>query len=156
VYLCEYTANKGERPDAATAYIIHLRRKYGSAVRKIASESVAYQRILAWYVEKVMAESRLWVQVDPIQDRRKKSDRIIQELAGLCANGRFFVHKSHTKFIQQYTEYSPHSGGHDDVLDMVAIGVMSHKNLDTYEGEFERITESEKSIPTLEDWRQSP
>ena len=156
VYLCEYSANKGEMPDAATAYMFSLRRKYGTAIRKLCSESIAYQRVLAWYVEKQMAAARLWIQVDEIQDKRKKSDRIIQEIVGLVASGRLFVHKSHTKFIQQYTEYSPHSGMHDDVLDMLALGLMGMRSDSTYEGEFERITEDEKSIPKLDDFRHAP
>lgn len=156
VYLMEYTAHKGEMPDAVANYVFNLRRKYGTAMRKLAVESVAYQRILAWYLEKQMAEQRLWLQVDKIDDKRKKSDRIIQELAGIASNGRLFVHKTHTKFIQQFVEYSPHFNGHDDVLDAVAIGLMSYRSASTYEGEYERIAEDEKGIPELEDWRASP
>lgn len=153
VYIMEYTANKGEMPDAAVAYMFNLRRKYGTQIRRIACESIAYQRVLAWYVEKKMAEARMWIAIDEIQDKRKKSDRIIQELVGLAASGRLFVHRTHTKFIQQYTEYSPHSGIHDDVLDWAAIGLMSLRGSTTYEGEYEHIAEEEKAIPAL-DWQR--
>jgi terminase large subunit-like protein len=156
VYLLEYSANKGEMPDAAAAYVFHLMEKYKQKVRKIAVESVAYQRVLAWYIEKHMAESRRWKVVDRIEDKRKKSDRIIQELVDIAANGRLFVHRTHTKFIQQFTEYSPRIRMHDDVLDMVAIGVASYKGGSTYDADYTQIAEDEKSIPDLGDWRTAP
>jgi hypothetical protein len=156
VYLLEYSANKGEMPDAAAAYVFHLIEKYKQQVRKIAVESVAYQRVLAWYIEKHMAESRRWKLVDRIEDKRRKSDRIIQELVDIAANGRLFVHRTHTKFIQQFTEYSPRVRMHDDVLDAVAIGVASYKTAGTYEGEYTSIVEDERSIPDLPDWRTAP
>lgn len=156
VYLLEYTANKGEMPDAAAAYVFNLMSKYRNRVRKIAVESVAYQRILAWYLEKMMSEQRRWTVVDRIEDKRRKSDRIIQELVGIAATGRLFVRKEHIKFIQQFVEYAPLAKMKDDVLDCMAIGVMSYKGAGTYEGEYERIAEDEKNIPDLEDFRHAP
>ena len=156
VYLLEYTANKGEMPDAAAAYVMHLKHKYKNRVRKIAVESVAYQRILAWYLEKTMAESRQWTVIDQIDDKRRKADRIIQELVGVASGGRLFVRKEHTKFIQQFVEFSPLARMHEDVLEMVAIALMSYKGAGTYEGEYERIVDDEKNIPDLEEWRSAP
>jgi hypothetical protein len=156
VYLLEYTANKAEMPDAAAAYVVHLLEKYKQRVRKIAVESVSYQRVLAWYLEKHLAESRRWKYVDRVEDKRKKSDRIIQELVDIAATGRLFVRHEHTKFIQQFTEYSPRVDMHEDVLDALAIAVMSYKGASVYEGEYDTIVEEERDIPALEDWRTAP
>jgi len=91
-----------------------------------------------------------------VEDKRKKSDRIIQELVDIAATGRLFVHKTHSKFIQQFTEYGPKIRMHDDVLDMVAIGVMSYKHGATYDAEYAEIVEAEKAIPDLDEWRTAP
>jgi len=154
IFVLEYSANKGEMPDAAAEYIFHLIRKYGRQVRKIAVESVAYQRVLAWYLEKEMAARRLWRQIDQIDDRRRKSDRIIQELVGPAANGRLYVHRSHTKLITQFTEYSPRINIHDDLLDALAIGVMSYRDL-SIDAEYE-VVEDERDVPPLPQWRTAP
>lgn len=159
VYVIEYRAERGDMPDAAAAYLFDLifrLTRQGHWVRKVTVESISYQRILAWYLEKRFAEQRRWIQVDKIEDRRKKSDRIIQELTAIAPNGRLFVHKSHTKFIQQFVEFSPHREMHDDVLDAVCIGLMSYRARESLEGDFSRITEEEKDIPALTDWRTCP
>jgi hypothetical protein len=158
VYLLEYSANKGEMPDAAGAYIIQLKLKYKNRLRKLAVETVAYQKVLAWYLEKLMAAHRLWIPIDEIKDRRRKADRIIQEIVGIAANGRLFVRRAvHTKFVQQFVEFSPNTRMHDDVLDAVAIAVMAYKGGSTYEADFTAIEEDEKHIPALEgDWRTAP
>lgn len=157
VYLLEYTANKGEMPDAAGAYVLQLKMRYRNRVRKLAVESVAYQKVLAWYLEKLMSANRQWIAVDEIQDRRRKADRIVQELVGIAASGRLHVkRKEHTKFVQQFVEYSPLTRMHDDVLDMVSIAVMSYKGAGTYEADYTVIEEDEKDIPALEDWRTAP
>ena len=157
VFLMDYSANRGEMPDAAGAFVFHLLEKYRKhRIRKIACESISYQRILAWYLEKLMAERRRWLQVDRIEDKRRKSDRIIQEIVGIASSHRLFVHRSHSKFITQYAEFSPHAKMHDDVLDMVAIGLMAYKGGNTYEGDYQRILEDERDIPALEDWRTAP
>lgn len=157
VYLLEYTANKGEMPDAAGAYVIQLKLKYKNRIRKLAVETVAYQKILAWYLEKLMAQNRLWIPVDEIQDKRRKADRIVQEIVGIAANGRLHVKRAlHTKFVQQFVEYSPLTRMHDDVLDALAIAVIAYKSGSTYEADYSVIEEDERDIPALEDWRHAP
>lgn len=157
VYILEYTANKGEMPDVAGAYVIQLKMRYKNRVRKIAVESVAYQKILAWYLEKLMSANRMWVPVDEIQDKRRKADRIVQEIVGIAANGRLHVkRKIHTKFCQQFIEYSPLTKMHDDVLETLAIAVISYKNVMTYDADYSVITEDEKEIPALPNFRNAP
>lgn len=152
LYLMDYSANKGEMPDAAAATFFDFAYKYRA--QRGAVESVAYQRVLAWYLQQEMAKQRRYLPIDKIQDQRKKSDRILQSLLPYAAFGHLYVHKSHTKFVEQFLEYSPNSRGHDDVLDMVSIGVMSYENAEGFiDGDFEKIPGEEKSIPALENWR---
>ena len=54
--------------------------------------------------------------------RSRKSDRIVQTLGGTSGYGKLWCRPNHTKFIEQFVEYSPTFGGHDDVLDAVAMG----------------------------------
>lgn len=148
IYVCEYTAEKGETPEgAALTFISYLTRH---TIHRAAIESIAYQRVLAWYIEKVMREQRRWVVIDQVQDKRKKSDRIIQALRGAAANGHLWVSIKHDKFIQQFTEYRPNVDMKDDVLDMVAMAITSHRGY-TVEDENELPALDESHIPALAD-----
>lgn len=153
IYLLDYTAEKGEMPDRAGHTFLKYIQDYHP--RKGAVETVGYQRVLKWYLEKLMRDSGVYLNIIPVDDKRKKSDRIIQALQEPAAHGHLYVKETHTKFIQQYTEYSPLIEMHDDVLDMVAIACTSRRSGtgEVYEGEYERILEGEKSIPALEEWR---
>jgi hypothetical protein len=153
LYLIAYTAEKGEMPDRLSNTFFNYIRDFGP--RKAAVETVAYQRILKWYLEEQMRKQRIFLLVEAVDDKRKKSDRILQALLEPAAHGHLYVHASHTKFIEQFSEYSPFSRGHDDVLDMVAIAVASRRSGTgtTYEGEYDRILDGERMIPDLEEWR---
>ncbi len=153
IYLLDYSAEKGEMPDVASAQFFRLIQEWHP--RKGAVETTGYQRTLKWFLEQQMREKRVFLLIDPIDDRRKKSDRILQSLQEPAAHGHLYVNSNHTKFIQQFTEYSPLITMHDDVLDMVAIACMSRKRMGaaTYEGEYEKIQEDEKAIPDLAQWR---
>jgi hypothetical protein len=41
----------------------------------------------------------------------------------LSAYGKLWCRPNQTKFVEQFVEYSPTFGGHDDVLDAIAMGV---------------------------------
>lgn len=154
LYVLDYTAERGEMPDVAATKFMDYLQAYRP--RRAAVETVQYQKMLSWYLQKTMKEQRRYIPVDEMTDRRKKSDRILQALLPYAAYGRLHVKKSMTKLIEQFTEYSPLYKGHDDVLDMLAIGVMSYENTEAYiEGEFENVHEDERSIPQLADtWRK--
>jgi hypothetical protein len=149
VYLVEYTAETGEMPDAAANTFLSYLSKH--TILTAAVESISYQRILAWYIEKAMRAARKFVLVRQVQDKRRKSDRIIQALREKAAHGHLFVHSSHTKFIQQFADYRPGVEMHDDVLDMLAIAITDDKGYQdetVLEGEY-RI-EDESHIPAFE------
>lgn len=153
VYLCEYTAEKGELPEmAAVTFLNYLSRH---VVHRAVVESVGYQRTLATYLENAMRQARRWVLVDQIQDRRHKADRIIQALREKAAHGHLHVSVKHTKFIQQFAQFRPGMRMHDDVLDMVAMAISANKGYgQTVEGEFDVLDES--SIPELEFMGRAP
>ena len=145
VYLVEYTAARGQDPEMVTATVFEYVRRWRPV--GIVVESVAYQRVLAWYIEKAMAEQRCWVPVYRVQDRRAKADRIIQALGKVTGLRNFYCLLTHTKFIEQYTEFAPNVEMHDDVIDMVATGIHwgETQGLSEWlEGEYERAEDDEE------------
>jgi hypothetical protein len=158
VYVLDYTDEKGEMPDAAADSLFTQIRKWRPL--KVVAEAISYQRVLAWYIRREMVKQRLFVQVEEIQDRRKKKDRIIQALVGLLAFGQLYVHPRMTKLISQLDQFD--EGGHDDVIDALAMAVVAaNPNLrddsDTIEGEFRVLQEEEEELyPSLQYSRGAP
>lgn len=156
VYLLEYSANTGEMPDAAAAYVIQLKLRYKNRIRKMAVETIAYQKILAWYIEKTMAANRLWIPIDEVEDKRAKADRVVQEIIGPASTHRIFVkRKVHQKFVQQYVEFGPKVKMKIDVLDCFSIILMSARRGFTVDADFS-VVEDEKDIPDLDEFRHAP
>lgn len=149
VYLLDYKAEIGQDPDMVTATVFEFARRFRPL--GIAVESISYQRVLAWYLEKKMREQRVYLPVWKIQDRRRKPDRIVQALGETSGYQRLHVRYQHTKFIEQFTEYSPTADMHDDVVDAVSMAITwaSNQGLDEWiEGDFERLDE-ENEFPQL-------
>lgn len=161
VYVLEYSAAKGEMPDATAAHW------YSQTVTwhpiKLAVESVGFQRTLAWYIEQEMTKRRLFVPVQKWQTgARSKNDRIIQAIAGLLAHRRIWIKPGMEKLIQQLDDFNPLTDkNEDDVIDALSINIASrnpHMWVDerTIEQEMRRIDEEEaEEYPTL-DWRGAP
>lgn len=153
VYIIDYVAEVGQTPEMVTKTIFEYIRRYRPT--GIIVESIGYQRVLAWFVEKSMKEQRMYLPVFQVQDRRRKSDRIVQALGGLSGYGKLWCRPQQSKFIEQFTEYSPTFGGHDDVLDAIAMGVTWGENQnvgDWIEGD---ATEVEDDFPAL-NFRNAP
>jgi len=148
VYLIEYTAEKGEMPEAcATTFIGYL---HTHTIFKAVIEITAYQRVLAWFIEKAMRVARKWVTIIKVQDKRAKSDRIIQSLRDTAANGNLYVSVGHTKFIEQFTQYSPLVEMYDDVLDMTSMAIAEYKGIRAEEDEDQPDSALDEShIPDL-------
>lgn len=124
VFVIAYHADKGVMPDACATHFFDLILLCHP--RKAAVEIVSYQRVLKWYIEQEMKRRRIFLPIDPIQgDKRKKSDRIIQALAGLVSYGHLYIHPSMTKLVQQLDDFDPEVMQHDDVIDALSIGVTS-------------------------------
>lgn len=143
VYLVAYEALTGQDPEMVTATVFRYAREYRPL--GVIVESVSYQRVLAWYLEKAMREQRLYLPVYRVEDRRRKADRIIQALGETSGYQRLFCLAAHAKFLEQFTEYSPLFKGHDDVLDMVAMGITWGETQgisDWIEGDFRVLDEA--------------
>ena len=144
VYIIDYVAATGQDPEMVTKTVFEFMRLYRPL--GVVVESIGYQRVLAWYLEKAMREQRMFLPVYKIQDKRSKPDRIVQALSETSAFGRLLCRAAHTKFIEQFTEYSPTFGGHDDVLDAVAMGVTWATNQhvsEWLEGEFTEVDDAD-------------
>jgi hypothetical protein len=159
IYLLDYSAEKGEMPDATCVHFFELGLRWQP--RQWAVESVSFQRVLAWYIEQEMKKKRLFWVVNKIQDRRRKNDRIIQALAGALANGHLWCKPHHVKFIAQLDDFNPLTDDNkDDVLDMVSMAVTAQnpylmEDESVIEVEMRRIYDEEDEITDIE-WRGAP
>jgi hypothetical protein len=147
VYLVEYTAEVGQNPEMVSKTVFEYIRRYRPT--GVAVESISYQRVLAWYLEKDMREKRVYLPVYQVQDKRRKSDRIVQAIGEASALGRLKVKRSHAKFLEQYAEYSPMAKMHDDVVDMVAMGITwasNHSVGDWIEGESYAVEDDQPKL----------
>lgn len=151
VYLCEYTAETGEMPEAAA--VTFMQYLTSNPIHKAVVEKTGYQRVLAWFLEKVMKQLRKWITITLVDSKQNKADRIIQSLRDLAATGHLWCSVKHAKFIQQFGDFAPGKKMHDDVLDMLAQAVANDKlhlidDEDSIDGESYRVDESH--IPALE------
>ena len=145
-YVLEYTAERGENPDALWTSFVRMVRQYRP--RKVIVETVSYQRTLQWYLEKRMREANMWVVINPEKkkgDRRAKADRIIQALTSPAATGHLFIRQSQLKLIDQFTTFAPDIEMHDDVIDALAMAVEAVSPA-AIDGEYEEV---EEHIPRL-------
>lgn len=147
IYVLEYSAETGEMPDATAVHFFQQVRKWKPL--RFGSESISFQRVLAWYLEQEMKKQRLFIQIDKIQDRRKKEDRIIQAISGNLAYQNIYIHPNMEKLISQLDQFG--EGGHDDVIDALAMAIsMANpymlEDSNTIEGEFREILEEEDEL----------
>ena len=96
VYLVEYVAVTGQTPEMVTKTVFEYIRRYRPL--GVVVESIGYQRVLAWYLETAMRDQRIFVPVYQVQDKRRKSDRIVQTLGGTSGYGKLWCRPNHTKF----------------------------------------------------------
>ena len=153
VYVLDYTDAKGENPEQLTFNFFRFIREYQPRVAKV--ETVAYQKTLKWYLEKRMREMRIWLHLEPVDDKRKKSDRIIQNLGELAAHGHLYVKPSQVKLIQQFSDYAPDVEMHDDVLDALAMAIQGAIGSGNYI-DAESLRVEEESYPALTGYRSCP
>lgn len=160
VFLLEYRIVRGDMPDELCNWLFDVIMRWHP--RKLVVEKVAYQRVLAWIIEREMRARRIWIPVERWPEkgteRRSKADRIIQSFAhsGLAPYGNFYCRKEHTEFIQQFVDFAPDVEGEDDLIDCIAIGLAS-MNIDEFiEGEYEDVTDDERKVPQLERFRGCP
>lgn len=160
VYLLEYHLARGMMPDQACHYIFSFAETYHSM--KLVVETVAYQKILKWYVEQEMQRRRVYLQIHGYDDKRRKDDRIVQSITQTAPFGDLLIREGMAEFEEAFELYGPGYRGKVDLLDAVAIGIAwkmkSFKSdSDTIEGEFARLREVEDSLPDNDpDWQGAP
>ena len=146
IYVLEYSAEKGEMPDATAAHFFQQLLKWRPY--KAGAEAISFQRVLAWYLETEMTKRRMFLPIDKIQDKRRKSDRILQALSGVIAYRQLYVHPSMTKLVQQLEDFNPLGNGKDDVIDALAMAITMlrpylREDGDTIDGEAWEIEDDE-------------
>lgn len=153
VYLLDYKLAKGVMPDKAANDFFQLVLLYNP--RKAAVETIAYQRVLKWYLEQEMVKRRIFVAIDAIQDKRSKATRIMQALPGLVSYGHFWIRPGMEEFVTQADDYDPGiKNPADDLLDAIATGITAMnpalRSANAIEGEFEHVQDDEREYPALE------
>jgi hypothetical protein len=148
VYLCDVFAKKNVDPDQAIVQLFHWIDTWQP--RKLVCETVAFQKILKWYIEKEMLRQRKWRPITSFDDKRAKGDRILQAFVQIAPYGDFYYHKSQLGFVTQFSVWFPGAKMHEDILDAIAIGLSERVQGDDIEGDFERIEGEEKMYRSLE------
>ena len=149
VYVLDYSAERGEMPDATANNFFQQAVKWKP--RRVRVETNAYQKVLAWYLKKEMTSRRLFYTINEVTTREDKSDKIIQALAGLVANGHLYLRPNMTKLMDQLAGFEPGSEGIlVDVLDALSMAVMELDSpFDTGEeitAEFTRMAEEDDRL----------
>jgi predicted phage terminase large subunit-like protein len=118
-YVLETVGSRGHQPGWTISTIFALWHKWRPV--RVRVEGVAYQRVLKWLLSQEMTKRRQFFQVNAVDDKRRKSHRILQAFSGIASEGRLHVNASQTEFVQQFCSF-PHCG-HDDYLDSVAMAL---------------------------------
>jgi predicted phage terminase large subunit-like protein len=120
-YLVRYEQVRGQDPDELMAQVVSLIKDKRPV--SIGVETIAYQKILKKKLEATLRRVGLFIPVVPIEDRRRKEDRIRQVYGDLAAFGNLYVNKAHLEFIQQFADYPDVT--HEDILDAGTIAEMA-------------------------------
>lgn len=102
-YLVDYYAQRGKNPDEMWVWLLATYRQYRP--RKIGTETIAFQKFLAWYFRQKMQEAKTFFPLTEVQDRRSKPDRIIQALS-IASQGKLWVHQNHVEFVSGFIEWT--------------------------------------------------
>jgi hypothetical protein len=73
-----------------------------------------------------MTKRQQWTTIEPFNDLKNKMVRIQTALHGIASNGRLFVRRSMTGFIEQWTRCPALE--FDDILDWAAMGCIGLGN----------------------------
>lgn len=102
-FLVEYKAQQGKNPDELWVWFVEMMLKYHPRLAGV--ETIAYQKMLAWYFRKKMTEeNRYWV-IQEVADKRSKPTRIIDAF-GMASHGKFYVNENHTDFIAAWVDWN--------------------------------------------------
>jgi hypothetical protein len=138
VFIVDTFQSRGLDPDQAMVKLFEFIFKYSP--RNIVVETVAFQKMLAWYIKKQMDAQRRYVPVLEHDDKRKKADVILQSILSVAPQGNLFYRTGQTDFAAQFCSWSPTSSLHDDLLDAISRGISAqHRDQSVLEGEYEEV-----------------
>lgn len=120
-FLMEGRRNRGHEPDWTINTFFTLAYTYKIALAAV--ESIAYQRVLKWLLEKEMQRRRQYYMIIPYVDKRRKQTRIISTLNGIAAAGLLNIGPEDTIFADQFQNFSETFEEIDDDLDASAIAL---------------------------------
>lgn len=146
-YLLDYDSLQGGNPEWTVAQFFGMAFKWRPF--KACVELTAYQATLKWILEQEMMKRRRWITIEASDSIKSKPVRIQNALHGTASNGRLFVKRSHTQFIEQFENYP--NVKFDDVLDGASMGVMGLQN--AFDGAGEN---SEDNVVNLRARRNAP
>ena len=156
VYICETWHAKSPDPEEFANAFFSLAGKWRPF--KIGIETILFQRMLKWYLEREMVQRRQFYTLIPVEDKRQKEVRIIQTISRYASNGRLHILPGMSELREQfYTFQQNATGQRDDFLDALSIALdLISPGLEglTIEGEYDLVDESD--IPELTDWRTAP
>jgi len=150
IFVLETWAAKSPYPEEVDNKLFELVRRWKPI--RVGVETVLFARTIKYHLEKEMLRRRTFFQVLPVEDKRKKSIRIRQELTGHLSQGKVRLKQDQYELIEQIQSYP--DVAHDDYLDALTIAVMSMTpvDMDFIEGDYEEVEEMEE----LGDWRGCP
>lgn len=153
-YLLDYIQSRGHEPNWTIHKIFDLAQRW--RVQRIVVESVAYQRVLKWLLEKEMQRRGTYyivkdTKVGGKSDRRSKFVRITDALSGVASQGHFFVRPEHSEFILQFQSYGVGYRGSDDLLEAVAVatGELTNPYLELGIEDYDEIDEEVEDFPVV-------
>ncbi|XAI96498.1 terminase large subunit [Microcystis phage Mel-JY34] len=156
VFIEREFAERGVMPDRACSVLFEWLMKY--PVMGIIVETVQYQKIMAWYLEREMQAKRIYRPVYKIDDKRNKDDRMLQAILSCAPFMDLYVNRRCVKFTEQYTEFRPGVKMLKDVLDAATMAILFGAKGFVYEGDYDEVAENddESLIPKLEHSAECP
>jgi hypothetical protein len=145
VFLETQHSARNENPDQTVNWIFEFSRRYGT--RTVIIEVVAYQKTLAWLVDKEAEKRKHYLIIEQFKDKRSKYDRITQAILLIGPYGHLYVRASCSQFLTEYGAYGVGYRGHDDHLDSFSIAVAWMKRLlrsdEAIEAEYRRLRDED-------------
>lgn len=123
VFLVHYELERGQQIAPTVRNLIRLYLIYRPLL--VGIESIAYQRQLAHALKTEMYARQIFPPIQEIMDRRKKFDRIRDDIGAVAGEGRLYVKETHSEFIESFIDMPDPDW--PDLLDAVAMAIMLAK-----------------------------
>ncbi len=119
VYLAEYAYARGQTLAELAAEVFRMYLKYRPL--QVGVETIAYQRVCAWYLKEESYKRQVFLPIVEVQDRRPKDARITDAITSVAADGRLYVRADQHEFLTEYADFP--DPRRKDVIDAVAIAL---------------------------------